>query len=446
MGISDDVRARVPYSAYRVEICETGGRVYNPATGKTHTLNRDAVRLLTCCDGYHTLDEIVDHIAAMTHLGLAAVDAVVEERLGDMAQDGLVWWRSERVRHFDIPAPDIVYMDLTAHCNLRCKHCGVAAGDPLSNELTTGEWFQILDQLAGGGVRSVAISGGEPLLHPDVVDLMSHARDLGLMVELSTNGTLITPDLANDLLPVVDHVQVSMDGADAAVHDAFRGRKGAFVAAVRGISYLRQAGVPFMIGCVVHQDNLDDVAAVAGLAYELGAGSLRLIHFVPFGRGRHAAELALTHDQMRRLASDVRALRRRMPIEITEVNFEFLFEPPPSPEGDIRRSPIGCGGGWSSITITPQGEVLPCSFMAGMAGDSLREKTFAEIWRHSRLLNYWRSLRVADIGGKCRACQWLSECRGGCPAANFALGEMFHPHVHCFLKPEEAQSGVPLTA
>jgi radical SAM protein with 4Fe4S-binding SPASM domain len=441
---TDDRSAQVPYAPYRIETSASGGRVVHPATGKLYNLNRHAVNLLDLCDGWHTLEEIVTHISGASGFPTDEVKSTINPLMARMTQDGLVWCRRERVRHFRVPPPQVVYFDVTMRCNLRCAHCGVDAGEPLENELSTDECINIIDQLAHAGVSSVGFSGGEPLLRQDLMVLAAHAKASGMFVELSTNATLVTPGIATRLRDVVDHVQVSLDGSTPEIHDAFRGRKGAFKQAAHGIGQLRDVGVPFVIGCVVHKKNLYDLQAVAAVASSLGAESLRLIHFVPFGRGRESPGLEPSPSDLYELARRAREIRSRGTIEISEVNFEFLFSSPEPLSKDTFTGPINCGGGWSSLTITPQGEVLPCSFFAGMRGDSIRERPFVDIWDNSRLLNYWRSLRVAEIGGKCTGCQWLAVCKGGCPAANFAHGKMLLPNVQCFLTPEEATTGVPL--
>lgn len=442
MMVAADYRdAQVPYAPYRIEHCAPGGQVTHPATGVRFALNAHAAALLRLCDGWHNLGEIIGHIAVASASSPEQIEAQALSVLHNLTVDGLVWWRRERVRHFQVAAPEMAYLDLTMRCNLRCAHCGVSAGEASANELSSEQLRDALGQLAQLGVAAVCFSGGEPLLHADLFALAEHARTLGLVTELSTNGTLIDEQRARQIAAHFQHVQVSLDGASAAVHERLRGH-GTFARTVSGISQLRAAGVAFTLGCVLHRDSLHDVEALAGLAGELGADALRLIHFVPAGRGAVSAQLEPSLAELRDLAQRMPAIRRRAPLPVSEVNFEFLFGPPEPLTEEVRCGPINCGGGWSSLTLTPTGDVLPCSFFVGMRCDNLRDRPLAEIWARSPLFNYLRSLRVSEIGGKCATCRWLAMCRGGCPAANLARGKLMQPHVQCFLTPEEAAEGL----
>ncbi|HEB68258.1 MAG TPA: radical SAM protein [Desulfobulbus sp.] len=437
---------QVPYAPYRIQTNGTGGQIIYPPSGRVFKLNRHMVNLLNLCDGWHTLKEIFEYIEKAGALSRDSLKTKIEPLMAEMTKDGLIWWRNERIRHFNVPPPKLVYFDVTMRCNLRCAHCGVAAGEALDNELTTEEAFDVVDKMAEAGVESVAFSGGEPLLRNDLFEIAGYAGDRGILADLATNGTLITPEIAQRAAETFGNVQVSLDGSTAEIHDKLRGHKGAFDKTLQGIVNLQEAGVPFMLGCVIHKKNLHDVEAMAQLAASLGAQALRLIHFVPFGRGQTSPELEPDPQDLLSLAKVVRKIRRDGYMEMSEVNFEFLFKPPEAVTEEILNGPISCGGGWSSLTISPEGEVLPCSYFAGMRSESIREKSLAEIWTNSRLINFWRSLRVKEIGGKCAGgCHWLSQCKGGCPAANFAHGAIFKPNVQCFLTEEEAFAGVPIT-
>lgn len=132
-----------------------------------------------------------------------------------------------------------VVWDVTHRCNLRCRHCYASAGKALDDELTTEEALDLFDRLAKLGVAVIAFSGGEPLSRPDILQLISHARDQGIYVALATNGTLITPKRAEELRKAgAEYVQISIDGADAKTHDEFRGIPGAFDRTIEGVKML----------------------------------------------------------------------------------------------------------------------------------------------------------------------------------------------------------------
>lgn len=157
------------------------------------------------------------------------------------------------------PACRIVALEVTRSCNLACRHCRAEAHpEPFEGELTTGEIKNLLDSFAEAGSPMVIFTGGEPLLRPDIFELIDHAHKNGLVCACSPNGTLIDAENARKLKEAgVNRCSISIDGPDAKSHDALRGVPGAFEASMRGIRHLREAGLPFQINTTVTRNNLD---------------------------------------------------------------------------------------------------------------------------------------------------------------------------------------------
>ncbi|MDE6735222.1 MAG: radical SAM protein, partial [Desulfovibrio sp.] len=169
------------------------------------------------------------------------------------AHPGTAPGQPPRVLEDGSPACRLIAWEVTRSCNLACRHCRAEAHpEPYEGELSTAEAKALIDTIPEVGDPIVIFTGGDPMMRPDVYELVAHARGLGLTCAFAPNGTLITPENAVRLREAgVSRCSISIDGADAASHDAFRGVPGAFEASLRGIEYLKAAGLPFQINTTV---------------------------------------------------------------------------------------------------------------------------------------------------------------------------------------------------
>ena len=191
------------------------------------------------------------------------------------------------------PAPRLVFWESTAGCNLRCSHCRrITLSDGLlPDDLSTEEAERMIDQLAAVGRPILVLSGGEPLLRPDIFSLAHRATGAGLIVALATNGTLVDDRVAAQIRESgVQRVSVSLDGVDAETHDVFRRLPGSYAAAVAGMAALRRAGVAVQINVTVAKHNQSQLEGMRSLAKELGAVALHLFLLVPVGCGAEIAD------------------------------------------------------------------------------------------------------------------------------------------------------------
>ena len=420
-----------------------GWLIRNPITGAEHELNQTAYWLLRLCDGYCTWGEIVAELGRAYQASRAQVTALSEPLLRVLTDDGVLWWRRQRMHWWRLPPPTAVLWDLTAGCNLSCRHCVVSAGpsNPSNNgELSLDECRRLADELAAFGVRQLILSGGEPLMRGDFFEIAEHAASRGLSLQIATNATLITERAAERLAAIGADAQVSLDGATPEVHDDFRQVPGTWKRAVRGIRHLVAAGVPVMVAAAVTKANVDQIPALYDLAADLGAHTFRILPFVPFGRGGTARELEVSPQEMREVTVYLRQRRDEGGLPVAPMEFECTFAPPSQERADPQTR-VGCDGAAAYCTITSSGEVLPCNFFAGVEAENVREHNFAWIWENSRFLNYFRSLTVSDIHGACQSCAWLPVCRGSCIAPNFAHGDIFQANCHCWLVNATAAAG-----
>ncbi|MGP8337749.1 MAG: radical SAM protein, partial [Methanosarcinaceae archaeon] len=244
--------------------------------------------------------------------------------------------------------------------------------------------------------------------------------------------TLITKEIAENLAKIQASAQVSLDGATPDVHDGLRQCPGAWQRTIEGIKILEEAGVSVMIAAVVTNANAAQIPALYDLAADLGTQKFRILPFVPFGRGGDSVELEVSPQKMREITTYLRNRSDNGGLPVVQMEFECTLKPL-APEKVDPQTRIGCDGGVAYCTITSTGDVLPCNYFAGVETENVKENSFANIWKNSRFLNYFRSLNVSDIKGVCQDCDWLSICRGSCIAANFAHGDIFQANCHCWL-------------
>ncbi|MDA8164972.1 MAG: radical SAM protein [Desulfobacteraceae bacterium] len=327
---------------------------------------------------------------------------------------------------------------LTERCNLRCRHCYQTGRR--QDELATAEALAFIDEAAETvaawsglyGLQfasSFSITGGEPLLRPDLFELLAAMRARGFGVNLLSNGTLIDRGKAERLRELgVGAVQVSLEGPPA-VNDAVRGA-GSFEAAVRGVKHLAAAGLAVTLNMTLSRLNAGAFEEMPGLAASLGARRLGFARLVPAGRGRGLLGDALTPGELERLYRRIAALPEQG-VELVcgdPLFARFREETTAEDQGDI---PVaGCAAGLSGFTVVPNGTVMPCRRLPIPIG-SIKEDSIRELWASAPLLE-----RLRDRGryqGACGDCPRWALCRG-CRAVAYAFaGDPLAADPQCFL-------------
>jgi len=350
----------------------------------------------------------------------------------------------------------VVVFNTTRRCNLKCKHCYAAATcGPVSGELSTDEALGVLDDLAAFGCPVVLFFGGEPLLRPDLPELISGAAEAGLRTVVSTNGTLMTEELAGKLGEVgLHYAGISLDGLEAA-HDAFRGRKGAFAAALTGMRRAMQAGVKVGLRMTLNKHNVGDIDGIFDLIAREGIPRVCFYHLVYSGRGSDMRGDDLSRRQTRatmdllidrtaalhRIGRDVEVLTVDNHADGPYVYMHLQRTDPPAAEECmtlLKRN----GGNRSGIAIgcvTATGDVLADQFWRDRAVGNVRERPFSEIWSDPAqpLLAKLRDRRKY-LGPRCLNCRWLDVCNGNFRArAEAATGDPWGDDPACYLTDEE---------
>ena len=306
---------------------------------------------------------------------------------------------------------NIVSWNVTNACNMYCAHCYRDAGCKAEEELSTAEAKKLLTEIARAGFKIMIFSGGEPLMRPDILELVKFADSLGLFPVFGTNGTLITPQMARDLKAAGARAMgISLDSLDAAKHDKFRSFPGGWQGAVDGMKNCKAAGLPFQIHTTVMDWNAPELEDMIDFAVEIGARAHHSFFLVPTGRAATIEEESLRAEQYEDVLTRIMRKQQTVPIEL---------KPTCAPQflriaaelGMKSRFHRGCLAGLSYCIISPKGKVQPCAYLKEYLGD-VRETPFDEIWRNNPVL---QKLRTMKYDGGCGACKYQRVC-GGCRA------------------------------
>ncbi len=342
----------------------------------------------------------------------------------------------------------VVMWNLTAHCNLACQHCYMDASQEKQEEMSLEKSIGLVDELAELKVPILIFTGGEPLLSRNFYALAFHAREIGLKTVISTNGTLITSDVARLLAEAkIRYVGVSLDSAAAHNHDAFRGVAGAHARALQGLKNARDAGLKTGLRITLTRDNWQDVPALLSLALQENIPRFCLYHLVPTGRGAEMADRDVTSEQRR---SVIRLLAEAAE-ELKGENIEILTTDSPMDgayllellKDDPRRENVhklltnagGCSTGVKVANIDQRGDVHPCHFMPQMVVGNVRERSFREIWidHPSSELQALRDIK-SSLKGACGGCEYLNLCGGCRQKAYYYTGDLKAEDPTCILE------------
>jgi putative heme d1 biosynthesis radical SAM protein NirJ2 len=312
-------------------------------------------------------------------------------------------------------------------CNLACAHCYRDAGSKAEDELNTVEGKTLIDQIAAAGFKIMIFSGGEPLMRPDIYDLVAHAAGRGLRPVLGSNGTLITGEVARRLVQAgARAIGISLDSADPAAHDRFRAESGSWQAAVDGMHNCRVAGLPFQLHTTVMDWNADEIEKLTDLAVERGCMAHHVFFLVPTGRAVDIEHTTLRATQYEQLLGRLLKKQQAVGLEV---------KPTCAPQfirvadqlGVKTRFERGCLAGISYCLINPVGDLQACAYLDQAVGN-VRRTPFEKMWREAEL---FRVLRSRQYKGHCGVCDYRDTC-GGCRArAQFYHGDCMAEEPWC---------------
>jgi len=341
--------------------------------------------------------------------------------------------------------PFIVIWEVTQACDLACVHCRASAQpNRHSMELSTDEGKNLIDQIAAMKVPVFVLTGGDPLKRPDLFELIGHARNKGVHVSLTPSATpLLTQEVVLRLKDAgLARLAVSMDGASAKTHDAFRGLHGSFARTLDAVRWANEAGLPVQINTTFSRRNIDEMDDLVALMERLRITLWSVFFLVPTGRGK--LNDLLNSEEFERVFAKLYGLSKTASFDIktTEAQHYRRFvlqqrvEERKASTGSatsekvadvIGRAPRGLNDGKGFAFISHTGEVFPSGFLPLSAG-SVRQQSLKAIYRESPL---FQSLRdTSKLEGKCGACEFKEIC-GGSRARAYALTGNPHSEEPC---------------
>ena len=330
------------------------------------------------------------------------------------------------------PRPFGLLAELTYACPLHCGYCS----NPLElsahrNELTTDEWRRVLTQARDLGVLQMHLSGGEPLVRRDLVELVATAAGLGLYTNLITSAVGFTPRRAAELRDAgLDHVQISVQADEETLADRLAGTT-AHGRKLDAARLVKELGWPLTLNVVLHRHNIDRIERILALAEELNADRVELANTQYYGWAwRNRATLLPSRAQLDRAEDVVRTVQRRLGAAM-----EIIYVIP----DHYGRYPKPCMDGWGrrQLTVTPDGDVLPCpaAHTLGLPRASVREHPLAWIWDYSPIFTAFRG--TDWMPHPCRSCDRREVDFGGCRCQAFQLtGDAGRTDPVCHLSPD----------
>lgn len=322
----------------------------------------------------------------------------------------------------------IVSWMTTNRCNLRCVHCYQDAEEATDKELSTDEAKKMISEIARAGFKIMIFSGGEPLLRPDIFDLVSYAASLGLRPVFGSNGTLITPEVAHRLKECgACAMGISVDSLVPEKHDKFRGLESAYELTMKGIDACKEAGLPFQLHTTVVDWNRDEVCDITDFAEEIGAQAHYIFFLIPVGRGEYIQDTSLEVLENEALLREIMTKSAKVSIDV-KPTCAPQFTRVAKQLGIENRFTRGCLAGLTYCVIGSEGIVRPCAYMTEEAGD-VREQPFDEIWETSLI---FQRLRTQAYEGACGSCDYKEMC-GGCRAraAYYHDGDILAQDDYC---------------
>jgi AdoMet-dependent heme synthase len=346
--------------------------------------------------------------------------------------------------------PKWIAWEITRRCNLHCVHCR-SSSDLIAREhpdFSFAEAKAILDDIASYASPVIVLSGGEPLLRPDIFDIARYGTDLGFRMCLATNGTLVTEEVcANIKKADIKMISLSLDGAKPETHDNFRNQQGAFAGTMRAIQLFKKHDIPFLVNSSFTQRNRTEIPEIYQLVKGLGATAWYLFMIVPTGRGEDIMDELIPekiYDEILEWHYQVEKEENELLMRPTcAPHYYRIVRQKAKEEGEtFKRRNLkfstggskGCLAGQLICLIDVDGEVLPCSYFPKSAGN-ITTTRFKDIWENSELFLQLRDFK--SYKDNCGQCEYNSVC-GGCRARAYAMtGDFLAQEPFCSYQPRK---------
>ena len=413
-----------------IERIERGDKVlfFNPEVPSWLVTNSNGALLLSLCDGNNSLDEILSSLLESNgreayELGNAFFREAIGSKIFDVPVRGTVPIHEER------QVLSSVQLSISSHCNLHCKYCyATDRKEGGEKGLTLNEYKRVIDEIVElSGDVEFTLTGGEPLLNKDVFSIARYIHDKGCLVDVLTNGTLISDKNIDDVKSSFDKVSISIDGSSAERHERFRG-KGSYAKTIYAIELLRRHDIPYRLSMTVNRLNIGDVETMA----KKYGSYMNFAPLFPAGDAKKSEEdLSITGMEYYKSLKSASGVN---PLSYCDSTL--------SSSQECRRCKCAIGG--SEISISPTGDVYPCQllhypeFLMG----NVRDSGIDEILSTSDVVKRYSCMVVDNIEG-CSTCFLRYVCGGACRArAYHECGDIFKSGSFCEYEREAFIDGI----
>ena len=344
-----------------------------------------------------------------------------------------------------IKAPRIIAWEITRSCNLSCVHCRAAAEfGAYEGELTLDEIKTTVDDIVTISNPIIILTGGEPLMRPDIWEIVDYCHEKGAMPVIGTNATLITEDIAAKMAEhKIPRISVSVDFPTAEGHDTFRAQPGCFDQTIEGIKIAKRHGIGVQINTTVTTRNAEYIDEIHDLAESLGVDAFHIFMLVPTGRGSEILAEELPPDEYERVLRWAYERQKTSPLHFKPTDaphyYRIIRQLAKAEGKKVTREEYGldamtrgCLGGITFCFVSHIGDLQPCGYFDMQLGN-VKDKPFSQIWTESKVFNDLRDYSL--LKGKCGACEYKAVC-GGCRARALEItGDYLEAEPYCIYEP-----------
>ena len=398
---------------------------YNKEDMKTGKIGKLGYLIFKNIDNKASCEEILERINKNSKIPLVFLSDLFVTYLKSFQELGLVSLSKEINKKINpkilkeqnnpefLSAPTQIAVLLTNECNLRCSHCGNENREKKGNELTQEEWFKIIDECSEMGVFVFNASGGEPFVRKDWYEILNYARKKGIEIGITSNGTLINERIALKLKKLdIFIIHLSLDGIGKS-HDSFRNQKGVFEKVVKTIRLLEKHKIPFGVTSAISKRNFENVDKLKEFIKKNKIASWEIYYAIPLGC--MPKEEVLSNEQIDDLARKINGYKKELKNTKIFVGDNLGYHDKYNTQDGWK----GCQAGLSICSIDSEGNVKGCPIHpTSLIQESIREKSFSDIWRDKDNFSYNR--KPLRLKAHCKNCKYGKTCRAGCKASMYS--------------------------
>lgn len=339
---------------------------------------------------------------------------------------------------FQMVSPFVLGLIITNKCNLKCVHCINSAGENDVLELPFETIKNLIDDAVHSKIPVLDINGGEPFVRNDLDNILDYAISKGMKTQVTTNGTLITNQWLQKYKGKVSALRISIDSPFPEVHDKFRGAAGSFEKTLNNVINARKNGFLVQIQTTISRLNQDSIEKMVELMVKCDVTALNVLFLVPAGKGAELSKEVLSPKELKQFILNYHNIKKRL-IE-SKAALKLVEECPQNvtlTKNGGGKQKSKCGAGFTEMVVLNDGYALPCAAFIARREDfraidlDARKNSLLTIYKDSVLFKQVR--QVQSITGKCKDCDYLIGCGGGCRAAAYlASGDIFHEDVICW--------------